>query len=68
MNATVAVSVVDLLLQIIDRGAAASAVIRQARAEGREPNAQELATLRSSLDQHITELDTAIAQARAEGR
>lgn len=68
MNATVAVTAIDLLLQFIDRTSAAAAIVKQAHAEGRQPTGAELAELRGSLDAHLSDLDAAIERARAEGR
>jgi len=68
MSAAAVVTGLDLLIQFVDRAAAASAVLKNARAAGREPTSAELAELRGSLDSHLDELDAAIARARAEGR
>jgi hypothetical protein len=58
----------ELLIQLIDRAAAASAIIKKAHAEGRSVSVDELAQLRSQLDSSLTSLDEAIARAEAEGR
>lgn len=58
----------ELLIQLIDRAAAASAVIKKAHAEGRDVTAEELKGLRAQLDTSIESLDDAIARAESEGR
>jgi hypothetical protein len=58
----------ELLIQLIDRAAAASAVIKKAHAEGRAVTAAELMQLRAQLDTSLETLDDAIARAEAEGR
>jgi hypothetical protein len=58
----------ELLIQLIDRAAAASAVIKKAHAEGRPVSAQELQQLRVQLDTSLESLDEAIARAEEEGR
>jgi hypothetical protein len=68
MSAAIAVTAIDLLLQFIDRTSAAAAVVKKAHEEGRQPTGAELAELRGSLDAHLSDLDAAIAQAKAEGR
>lgn len=67
MSATILTGL-DLLIQFIDRASAAAAVIKQARAEDRPPTSAELATLRASLDDHLSALNAEIARAKAEGR
>lgn len=59
---------IELLIQLIDRAAAASAIIKTARAEGRDVTAAELQQLRAEGDQALADLDTAIAKAKSEGR
>lgn len=59
---------IDLLLQLADRFSAVSAVIKQARAEGRDVSSDELAQGRAELDAATSALDEAIAKAKAEGR
>lgn len=58
----------ELLIQLIDRAAAASAVIKKAHAEGRTVSAAELMQLRAQPDTSLESLDDAIARAEAEGR
>jgi hypothetical protein len=58
----------ELLIQLIDRTAAASAIIKKAHAEGRPANSAELKELRDHLDGSLASLDDAIARAEAEGR
>lgn len=67
MSATILTGL-DLLIQLIDRASAAAAIVRQAHAEGRQPTADELASLRTSLDTHLDALDAEIARAKAENR
>lgn len=59
---------IELLIQLIDRAAAASNIIKQARAEGRDVTSAELATLRAEGDAALAALDEAIARAKSEGR
>lgn len=59
---------IDTLLQFIDRLSAASAIIKQARLEGRDVSSAELEKLKMEGNQVINDLDAAIARARAEGR
>jgi len=68
MNAAMILTGMDLLLQFIDRTTAAAAVIRGSRAEGRPLTSAELASLRSSLNEHLDELDAEIARAKSGGR
>lgn len=56
---------IELLIQLIDRAAAASAIIKQARAEGRDVTAAELQKLRQEGDAALADLDAAIAAAKA---
>lgn len=59
---------VELVLSMIDRTAAAGAILRQAHAEGRQANSAELAQVRAEGDALLADLDKAIEQAKAEGR
>jgi hypothetical protein len=68
MNPVAIVSGIDLLLQFIDRLSAASVIIKKARSEGREPSSEELASVRLEGDALMSDLDAAIAKAKAEGR
>jgi hypothetical protein len=68
MSTTAVFAGLEILIQLIDRAAAASAIIKNARAEGRDVTSAELATLRAEGDQALADLDAAIAQAKAEGR
>lgn len=68
MSASAVLTGLDLLIQLIDRTSAASAVIKQARAEGRDVSASDLESIRAQFGEHIQALDDAIARAKAEGR
>lgn len=69
MSTTAAVFTgIELLIQLIDRAAAASAIIKKARAEGRDVTSAELQALRAEGDQALTDLDAAIQLAKSEGR
>lgn len=68
MSATAVFTGLEILIQLIDRVSAASAIIKNARAEGRDVTSDELAKLRGEGDQLLADLDTAIALAKAEGR
>jgi hypothetical protein len=68
MSAAAVFTGLEILIQLIDRAAAASAIIKNARAEGRDVTSAELAKLRAEGDQALVDLDAAIAQAKAEGR
>lgn len=68
MSATAVFTGLEILIQLIDRVSAASAIIKKARAEGRDVTLLELQDLRGEGDQLLTDLDAAIAQAKAEGR
>jgi len=68
MSASAALTALDLLIQLIDRTSAAASIVKKAHEEGRQPTGEELAALRGSLDSHLSDLDAAIAQAKAEGR
>lgn len=68
MSASAVLTGLDLLIQLIDRTSAASAVIKQARAEGRDVSAADLESIRAQFGEHIEALDDAIARAKAEGR
>lgn len=68
MNAAIALTGLDLVIQLIDRVSAAAALVKQAHAEGRELTSAELDTLRVKFDQHLSALDTEIARAVSEGR
>jgi hypothetical protein len=68
MSAAAVFTGLEILIQLIDRAAAASAIIKTARAEGRDVTSEELAKLRAEGDQALADLDAAIAQAKAEGR
>lgn len=68
MSTTAVFAGLEILIQLIDRAAAASAIIKNARAEGRDVSSAELAKLRAEGDQALADLDAAIAQAKAEGR
>jgi len=57
---------VELLIQLIDRTAAASAILKKAHAQGRPANAEELRGLRAQLEGSLVSLDEAIARAEAE--
>jgi hypothetical protein len=59
---------IELLIQLIDRAAAASSIIKTARAEGRDVTSAELAQLRAEGDASMAALDDAIARAKSEGR
>ena len=59
---------IELLINLIDRAAAASALIKRARAEGRDVTAEELEVLREQGDAALADLDAAIARAKSEGR
>lgn len=64
-NLLLAVTLVDSLLT---RAATLNATIMQARKEGRDVSAAELAGARARDDLAKVELDAAIAKAKAEGR
>lgn len=68
MSASAVLTGLDLLIQLIDRTSAASAVIKQARTEGRDVTAADLQAIRAQFGEHIAALDEAIARAKAEGR
>lgn len=68
MSTTAVFAGLELLIQLIDRLAAASALVKKARAEGRDVTSQELAQLRLEGDVLLTGLDAAIARAKSEGR
>lgn len=68
MSASVILTGLDLLIQLIDRTSAAAALVKKAHDEGRPITSEELASLRGQLDAHLTELDAAITQAKIEGR
>lgn len=68
MSTTTALAAVDLLIQLIERTSAAAALIRQARAEGREVSSAELAGIKAQGDALMADLDAAIERAKAEGR
>lgn len=59
---------IELLLSMLDRTAAAGAILRKAHAEGRQASAAELAQVRADGDALMADLDKAIEQAKAEGR
>jgi hypothetical protein len=67
MNAQVFTGI-ELLLSMVDRLAAARTVLRQAHAEGRQANAAELTAVRAEGAALLSDLDAAIARAKAEGR
>lgn len=69
MSSTAAIFTgIELLIQLIDRAAAASAIIKQARAEGRDVTSAELQQLRSEGDAALADLDAAIQAAKDQGR
>lgn len=68
MSSAAVLTGIELLIQLIDRAAAASAVIKAARAEGRDVTSAELQKLRSEGDQSLADLDAAIQKAKDEGR
>ena len=68
MSASVVLTGLDLLIQLIDRTSAAASLVKQAHDRGTPLTADELAGLRGTLDGHLADLDAAIAQAKAEGR
>jgi len=68
MSATTVFAGLEILIQLIDRAAAASAIIKNARAQGRDVTSDELAQLRDEGDRALADLDTAIALAKAQGR
>jgi len=59
---------IELLIQLIDRAAAASTIIKKARAEGRDVTSEELQALRAEGDLALADLDLAIQKAKSEGR
>ena len=59
---------IELLINLIDRLGAASALIKRARAEGRDVTSEELALLKEQGDAALADLDAAIARAKSEGR
>lgn len=59
---------IELLIQFIDRAAAASAIIKRARAENRDVTSAELQTLREQGDAALADLDEAIRKAKEAGR
>lgn len=59
---------IELLIQLIDRAAAASTIIKTARAEGRDVTAAELQKLRQEGDAALVDLDAAIQRAKEAGR
>lgn len=61
-------ALITLLLGLLDRAAAISALLTKTRAEGREPSAEELASLDADFDFALQVLSDAIATAKAEGR
>lgn len=68
MSAAAVFTGIELLIQLIDRVSAASAIIKAARAEGRDVTAAELEQLRAEGDSALADLDAAIARAKSEGR
>lgn len=68
MSVSAAFAGLELLIQLIDRLSAASALVKNARAQGRDVTSAELATLREQGDALLAGLDDAIARAKAEGR
>jgi len=68
LNPLTLISGIDMLLQFIDRLSAASAIIKKARAEGRDVSSEELASLKAEGALAMSDLDAAIAKAKLEGR
>jgi hypothetical protein len=68
MSAATIFTGLELLIQLLERAAAVSAVIKKARAEGRDLTAEELMQLRAQLDTSLVSLDESIERAEAEGR
>lgn len=67
MSATAILTGLDLLIQLIDRASAAATLVKTAHDRGTPLTVGELSSLRGMLDSHLTELDAAIAQAKAQG-
>lgn len=68
MSAVAIVSGLDLILQLIGRLSAASALVNNARAEGRDVTSAELAQFKMQGQEALVLLDASIARAQAEGR
>lgn len=63
-----AVAGLELVIQMIDRLAAASAAVKKAHAEGRGLTSEELKAIRGEGDALLVLFDEEIAKAKAEGR
>lgn len=59
---------IELILNMLDRTAAAGSILRQAHAEGRQASSAELAQVRAEGDALMSDLDAAIERAKTEGR
>lgn len=67
-NAAAAVAALELVLQMIDRLSAASALVKKAHSEGRVVSLEELAEIRAETGLLLDDMDAAIERAKAEGR
>lgn len=68
MSESAAAAAIELLLTLVANAGRISAVIRQARAEGREPTSAELSAIAADNDGARAALVDAIARAKSEGR